>query len=332
MPFVKKPPRPDRSRKKKEPVWISPVRRVERVAAAGRVCAIAFMDGPCMLPAMPDRFRGKPLTLVLAETLERYGAKGTFAVVGDTSDNYPDRPGRAGSPAWNGAAWDHFPDFGQDKFGGVVHCPELVSRLLAGGHEIASHGYAHIPFGWSPPLYGPRRYQPDLESVMTDLRRLHKAMEDGWRYPMRLSSPPRGVDNIKGGFSSYDAYALMGYQYLAAGFDGAGRAPMASREAEVGAVWQPMERLLLEDPDAFCGQIILMKDGCNAVRRTPAADGLERQLRLLSDHGYRVVTASELLEQAPFRDVPGDSGHGRAARRLLEIGRASCRERVFSTV
>ena len=55
---------------------------------AGRVCAIAFMDGPCMLPAMPDRFRGKPLTLVLAETLERYGAKGTFAVVGDTSDNY----------------------------------------------------------------------------------------------------------------------------------------------------------------------------------------------------------------------------------------------------
>ena len=101
MPFVKKPRRPDRSRKKKEPVWISPVRRIERVAAAGRVCAIAFMDGPCMLPAMPDRFRGKPLTLVLAETLERYGAKGTFAVVGDTSDNYPDRPGRAGSPAWN---------------------------------------------------------------------------------------------------------------------------------------------------------------------------------------------------------------------------------------
>lgn len=32
MPFVKKPPRPDRSRKKKEPVWISPVRRVERAA------------------------------------------------------------------------------------------------------------------------------------------------------------------------------------------------------------------------------------------------------------------------------------------------------------
>lgn len=56
------------------------------------------------------------------------------------------------------------------------------------------------------------------------------------------------------------------------------------------------------------------------ARRTPVADGLERQLRLLSDHGYRVVTVSELLEQAPFRDVPADSGHGRAARRLLGLG------------
>lgn len=323
MPFMKKtarPLKPGRRRKQQEALWISPVRRIERVAAAGRICAITFEDGPCQLPALPDRFRGKPLTLVLAETLERYGAKGTFIVVGDTSENYPDHPGRAGSFAWNGAGWDHFPDFGRDSQGGAVHCPELISRLLAGGHEIASHGYAHIPFGWTPVLYGVRHCQPDLESVMTDLRRLHKVMEDGWRYPLRLSRPPRGVDGIKEGFSSYDAYALMGYQYLASGFDGAGRIPMGSYEAEVGAVWRPMERLLLEDPDAFRGQIILMKDGCNMARRTPVADGLERQLRLLSDHGYRVVTVSELLEQAPFRDVPADSGHGRAARRLLGLG------------
>lgn len=322
MPFIKKnvrPAEPDLRRREKEALRISPVRRIERVAAAGRVCAITFEDGPCRLPALPDRFRGKPLTLVLAEMLERYGAKGTFAVVGDTSGNYPDHPGRAGSSSWNGAAWDHFPDFGRDGQGGAVRCPELISRLLAGGHEIASHGYAHVPFGWTA-AQGVRRYLPDLGGVMTDLRRLHKVMEDGWGYPLRLSRPPRGVDNIKGGFSSYDAYALMGYQYLAAGFDGAGRAPMGSYEAEVGAVWQPMERLLLEDPDAFCGQIILMKDGCNMARRTPVADGLERQLRLLSDQGYRVVTVSELLEQAPFRDATADSGYGRAALRLLGLG------------
>ena len=319
MLFVRKNAQPGRSGRKRELLWISPVRRIDQVAAAGRICAVTFGDGPCRLPAAPDRFRGKPLTLVLAEMLERCGARGTFAVVGDTSGNYPDRPGRAGTSSWNGAAWDHLPDFGQDDQGGAVHCPELISRLLAGGHEIASHGYAHIPFGWTAAQSG-RRYLPDLEAVMTDLRRLHKVLEDGWGYPLRLSRPPRGVDSIKGGFSSFDAYALMGYQYLAAGFDGAGRIPMSSYEAEVEAVWRPMERLLLEDPDAFSGQIILLKDGYNMARRTPAADGLERQMRLLSDYGYRVVTVSELLEQAPFRDVPADSGCGRAARRLLGLG------------
>ena len=145
-------------------------------------------------------------------------------------------------------------------------------------------------------------------------------MEEGWGYPLRLSRPPRCVDGIKGGFTSFDAFALMGYQYLAAGFDGGGRLPLASYEAEVEAAWRPVERLLLEDPDAFCGQIIAQKDGFNRNRRTPVAGSLEKQLRLLTDHGYRVITVSELLERAPFRDVTADSPAGRAARRLLGLG------------
>lgn len=322
MPFVKKTAVKTRGRRRTEKpqVWLSPVRRVAQVAAAERICAMTFDDGPCRLPACPDHFRGKPLTLVLAEILERYGAKGTFNVVGDTSGNYPDRPGKSGSAFWNGTAYDHLPDIGQDLEGGVVNCPELVSRLLAGGHEIASHGYAHILFGWAPLLYGSRKYQADLEAVVADLRRLHRAMEDGWGYPMRLSRPPLGIDHIRSGFSSYDAFALMGYQYLAAGFDGGCRLPLSCYEAEVEASWRPMERLLLEDPDAFRGQIIAQRDGFNQARRSPVADALEKQLRLLTDHGYRVMTVSELLERAPFRDVTADSRAGRAARRLLGLG------------
>ena len=129
------------------PVYLSPVRRVERVALDERVCAMTFDDGPCRLPANPDGFAGKPLTLVLAETLERYGALGTFDVVGDTSQNYPDRPGKHGSASWGGIAFDHYPDFGQDGEGGVLHCPELVDRLLQGGHELTSHTYSHVLFG-----------------------------------------------------------------------------------------------------------------------------------------------------------------------------------------
>ena len=322
MPFVKRTAdfRKNRRREKKEPVWLSPVRRIERVAVKERVCAMTFDDGPCRLPAEPDHFRGKPLTLVLAAILERYGAKGTFPVIGDTSGSYPDKPGKPGSPFWNGLAYDHYPDFCQDRQGGALHCPELISRLLAGGHEIAGHSYAHILSGWTPLLYGSRKNLPDLEAVLEDLRRLHRLMEEGWGYPLRLSRPPRCVDGIKGGFTSFDAFALMGYQYLAAGFDGGGRLPLASYEAEVEAAWRPVERLLLEDPDAFCGQIIAQKDGFNRNRRTPVAGSLEKQLRLLTDHGYRVITVSELLERAPFRDVTADSPAGRAARRLLGLG------------
>ena len=306
--------------KRQLPVFLSPVRRIERVAAKERICAMTFDDGPCALPAAPDRFRGKALTLVLAETLERFGAKGTFNVIGNTGGSYPDRPGKAGTPSWNGLAYDHFPDIGQDERGGTFHCPELIERLLAGGHEIANHSYSHLLFGWNFQSFSQRKSQKDLGQVAADLRRLHRLMEDGWHYPMRLGRPPHGMDSIRGGFTSFDAYALLGYQYVAASFDGAGRLPLASYEAEVEAAWRPMERMLLGDPDTFRGQIIALKDGCNMARRTPVADGLERQLRLLTDHGYRVVTVSELLERAPFRDVMLEDPVAGAARQRLARG------------
>ena len=308
--------------RERTPVYLSPVRRIERVATKERICAMTFDDGPCRLPPNPDRFRGKALTLVLAETLERYGAKGTFDVVGDTSANYPDKAGKHGSASWGGVSYDHYPDFQKDGEGGVVHCPELIDRLLAGGHEITSHTYSHVLFGWKPLVYGRRKHLAGLEPVVEDLKRLHTVMEERWGYPIRLSRPPHYVDAIRGGLSSYDAYALMGYQYMAASFDGAGWLPLGSYEAEVEATWRPMEKLLLEDPETFCGQIIFQKDGYNMARRTPVADGLDRQLQLLSDHGYQVVTVSELLERSPFRDVPQESETGRAARRLL--GRGWC--------
>ena len=87
---------------KRTPVYLSPVRRIERVKTNHRVCAMTFDDGPMALPASPDHFDCKPLTLVLLETLERHNAKGTFDIVGDTSGNYPDSAGSMVRP--HGAA------------------------------------------------------------------------------------------------------------------------------------------------------------------------------------------------------------------------------------
>ena len=305
------------------PVYLSPVRRIEQVALNERVCAMTFDDGPCRLPANPTT-DGKPLTLHLAETLERYGAKGTFDVVGDTTENYPDTVGKEGSAEWGGVRYDHYPDFEKDLDGGAKNCPELVKRLLDGGHEITSHTYRHVLFGPKPLVYGKRDPLPNLDAVVDDLKRLDSLLLDKYGYQIRLSRPPHYVDKTKDGFSSYDAYGLMGYQYMAASFDGAGWLPLASYDDEVRAMIQPLEKALAENPDSFCGQIIFQKDGYNMARRSPVADALGKQLELLTKHGYKVVTVSELMERSPFFDLSPEHPAFSAAKRLLDGGWCVC--------
>lgn len=305
------------------PVYMSPVRRIERVALRERVVAMTFDDGPCALPANPGD-GSKPLTLSLIETLEKYGARGTFDVVGDTSKNYPDKAGKEGSASWGGVKFDHYPDFKKDEYGGVKSCPELTARILAGGHEITSHTWAHVLFGPKPLVYGSRDPLKNIDEVIADLKTMDKHMRDNYDYSIRLSRPPHYVDKTYDGLSAYDAYAVMNYQYLAASFDGAGWLPLASYDVEVEATWRPIERALSENPDYFCGQIIFQKDGYNMARRSPVVHGLEKQLELLSKNGYRVVTVSELLDMCPFSDLSSDDELFESAKKLLERGFCIC--------
>ena len=284
-------------------------RRVERVKTGRRLVAMTFDDGPMDLPAAPDHFGGRALTDVLLDILGEYGAKGTFDVIGNTGENYPDRAGRTGQADWGGVRYDHYPDFEQDAYGGAVNNDRLMRRILDEGHQITNHGYRHVLFGKKPFVYGRRAHLDGLDDAVADQTRLHTLLRERYGYEMAMGRPPHYVDRISGGFSSYDVYDAMGYLYLAASWDGAGWLPLERGEAErsvraeAEAMVEPMRALLEKDPDGLCGQIIFQKDGYNMSRRTPVAFGLSGQLELLKRYGYQVVTAEELMAESPFADV-----------------------------
>ena len=288
---------------------LSYTRRVERVKTARRICAMTFDDGPMDLPAAPDRFDGRALTDVLLDVLAEFGAKGTFDVIGDTSENYPDEAGKTGTPAWGGVKYDHYPDLGKDRSGGAVHCDRLIRRILAEGHQLTNHGYRHVLFGKKSFVYGKRRFLGSFDEAVSDLTRLDRLLRERYGCEMTMGRPPHYVDRVEKGLTAYDVYDALGYQYLAASFDGAGWLPSAdpdpeaALEAEVRAMVEPVRRALEQDPDCFCGQIIFQKDGYNMARRTPVVFGLRGQLELLRQYGYEVVTAAELLTESPFADL-----------------------------
>ncbi len=274
--------------------FVSYSRRIERIKTNKRICAMTFDDGPT---------RENALTDTLLDILNKYSAKGTFDVIGTTENNYPDIEGKISTPSWSGVKFDHYPSFNKDTLAGAVNCPDIIERIIKEGHEITNHTYSHILFGKKNIIYSKRETLKSYDEVFEDVKKLHSQLKERHNYEMHFSRPPHYVDKINGGFSSYDVYSQIGYNYLAASFDGAGWLPCESEEKEVAAMTEPLEKALKENPDALAGQIIFQKDGYNMALRATVTKGLEKQLQILKKYGYEVVTVSELLVESPFLDI-----------------------------
>ena len=85
------------------------------------------------------------------------------------------------------------------------------------------------------------------------------------------------------------------------------------------ATWKPMEKILLEDPDFFRGQIIFQKDGYNMARRSPLPTALPsscscspimatRSLRIRADGALPLPGRSAGQRDGSCR--PAAAGHG----------------------
>lgn len=304
--------------------YLSLVRRIERTAPLNgkRIVAMTFDDGPSSAVPEPNKSNTTTgLTEVLLDILKSHSAKGTFDIIGTTEYNYPDISGKLNTANWGGIRYDHYPDYGNDKLGGAVNLKEITERIVREGHELANHTYKHIIFGPMKLIYGKRQHFHSLEEVVWDLTQLHNYIKDNLNYDMKLSRPPHYIDNIIGGYSSYDAYSILGYNYLAASFDGGGWKPsVGDYNLDVAGMVTPLAKALKEDADTLNGQIIFQKDGYNMSHQTPVADALPKQLKLLSDYGYSVISASELMSLSPFEDISEEDDAFETARSLEKTG------------
>ena len=146
---------------------------------------------------------------------------------------------------------------------------------------------------------------------MEDLTRLHTLMQTRYGYTMTLARPPHYVDKMTGGFTSYDVYDHMGYQYMARrltrglapvhgsrpGGGAAGGDPRHGRADAQGAGKRPG---LFLRPDHFPeGRLQHGQAHAGGLR-------LGEQLALLQEYGYQVVPVGELLAESPFADVGRD--------------------------
>jgi peptidoglycan/xylan/chitin deacetylase (PgdA/CDA1 family) len=295
-------------RKERAGEIMSPVRRIECVAPPKeRICAMTFDDGPTAAPTIPPMERGDlGLTAHLLNVLKKYDATATFDVIGSTKDNYPDKKGAAGTFSVFGTKFDHYPAFGQDEMAGVAACPDLLRRMINEGHEAANHSYVHRIFGAEYFVYRSRKFMKNLDEVVADARRLHEMVKELTGYEMTLARPPHYVDKIGrwGRQTAYDAYAKLGYNYMAASADGGGYLPTSGDyKKDVEAMVTPLREALMRDPNALSGAVIFQKDGYSMSVMSPIADALELQLALLKEFGYKIVGVASLLKESPFEDV-----------------------------
>lgn len=306
--------------------YLSPVRRLERfvVPKGERIVAMTFDDGPTNMPVNPvadPELEDVSLTRALIGIMSEFSAKGTFNVIGTTEHNYPDKIGRINKPTWSGVRHDHYPMFGKDKCAGAENQKELIGELLKNGHEISNHGYRHVLFGRNSIVYGSREHFSNINEVVDDLKQLHELIKSEFGYEITMSRPPHYIDRIPDGFTSYDAYALMGYDYLAASFDGGGWMPtVGDYREDVRKMTDPVKNCLRADADALCGQIIFQKDGFNMSLMSPVVTALPEQLKVLGEYGYRVVTVRELKDNYPFEDFCDLSKNFDIARELNREG------------
>ncbi len=300
-------------------VYMGHCRKVSEVKTDRRVVSLLFENGPCFAPCEPMRENGEALVFdsILA-SLDKFSAKGSFAYVGSTQDNYPDDIGEDSE----GAKFCHFPSYELDEQGGMFYHHKQIEALVARGHEIVNHSCAHIPFGKGEKG---KVYHGDVAAVIEDMAVFNRFVKKNLAQNVKFVLLPCNISEIDGKISAYDVMTLLRMNLVGYSVNCGGREPgedgyAAEVKAISDAVCKPLKE---KGEDALCGKIIHLHDGFNREGRSPVCDALPKILDALSVYGYEVVTVSELVKISPYADIDEDDDCFEDVQYLRARGRAA---------
>jgi peptidoglycan/xylan/chitin deacetylase (PgdA/CDA1 family) len=201
--------------------------------------------GPLQVPRIALTFDDGPdpqSTPAILETLAQFGARATFFVIGRYLERHP----------------------------------ALARQIVAGGHELGNHSWAHLP--WQN-FYSSRAHLADIERTADLIRSINGSSEEPlYRPPVGLKSPEL-------------ARAALARQLKVVAWSLHSRDTFRQR-------WQSIARRVLNR--VRNGDIVLLHDGHAAEgrHRSNAVAALPLILCGLQAQGLQPVTVSQLLNPA----------------------------------
>lgn len=148
--------------------------------------------------------------------------------------------------------------------------PALVHRIVADGHEVASHGEAHVNLGYRSP-----------HEVAENIRAAHHALQQLTGQRLRFFRPPNGHFSP----TSVAVARSLGYETVIWSID--------SLDWLNPGVSRMIHRVRRQ---AFPGAILLFH-ASDSARQTPAA--LPGVLQAVRQEGYRLTTLGQLWQLGP---------------------------------
>ncbi|MBR6740440.1 MAG: hypothetical protein IKM04_05195 [Clostridia bacterium] len=199
-----------------------------------------------------------------------------------------------------GRRYHHIPP----QNGALSECPELAQRIVSEGHDLAGAGWSYSPLK-SELFFGKKGFS-SLEDAAADRRRLCTLAGD-----LPFVTAVGNTELTADEYSIFDLFSALGAQYIC---------PRQTFSEDKPDKIAKLSESLDKIPNMITGWVIAVS----------GSSALKALLAVLKKHGYKALSASELLARAPFSDISEGHSCFEATYQMLMQGRAVlCRDNTL---